>query len=589
MKIDNATIVRAPGKNIPDDLISKASGANNSSVSFAVCASDGNSIVARKHIGSMSLDEAKQFIGHPSLASRQVIIQFSNNPGVSTPEDAQPFTIMEAEDPKDKKIKPIVVAFLNGDFSQYAQEGSTKSPEALCVEKAIVPHINKVFKIADQDLHKMMIELKDEVWAGAFANMMIGPEGSITILASNGDNHTFLVQGETLSHAGDGYWTSNTFGEQKEPAVEQDDLEKELGDAPAIPTKAPDKPRVIPQSKTQTNTAPPPQVAKPKPGHGLEGSKPPVAAPKVAPADQPAVRPAPSPAPGPAAKPGTVLPDLTNAESVLKIKIPTSMDGKKKWSWCKHRCPEELLPTLDVRGLTHMSCKLGQANKAFLQTYVEQNKLAGLSVFAKFLAIGDYSPETDTAIPQTVAAVPATGKARIIPSKKEQGYPERAEETQPAVVEPPAKKDTDPHIVGKPSPAVVTEPLPVFSPTQKEEILTFLDKKGIKVPDPKEIEKMEKMAEPFSKQFGGKITLANLAGLKLEDIEEYAKHDLPAICRIVFWQSVELMNMSRMLDELTDPLTRKTGADVATEVKTAYDEAARVARPGRIIPAKRTA
>lgn len=521
MKQTGLTIVRGENLKLPDDFLAKGLAENKTSISYAAIGGKEGQIVVRKNIGQFTLEQAKEMLEHPHLISKKLFIHLGNDPSVLNADDVQPFTILSND-----KGKPVLVAWLNGDFSNYKQEGQTESGEARCVKLDVIPLVTKAFKLGDNDLHKTIAELGDTTWAHIFANMMVGPEGSITLLAATGDTCSFLVEGETSSGEVNGCWVSNTYAEGQQ-AGPVDDLADEFGEAPAAaPTAKPLAP-AIPETPAQ---------APEKPGHGLPGHD-------VHKAKAPAL---PQPGPGAATSgaPASVREPMT-PETWLTIRVPPGIRPDKKAKWFRHRTPEGW--SGKIAGATTLSLQYKDCNKEFMNEYLVQNGIKSLADVVK-----------------PSAAIPASAG---VPKVTEKGFPARASEPETKPAEPAQKPPAIPEVPAG-DPAVTDIPQPVFSPAAVIKLLNFMkdpaikaayDKYGEVIAHPGGLEKMEAKLPSLEKQFGGKITIMQIAATPYENTLKFVKSDKEGltVATLIHYLSLELLKASNMLDALTDPHTKK--------------------------------
>lgn len=545
------TIVRHEGTKIPDEFLAKALEKYSSCVGFSVASSDGSKIVLRKHVGTMTLEEAKKFLGHEALKKRTVTIFIGGNEA-KAPEDVQPYPVLT-----NGEGNVLVSAFLNGDFLHFSETDSDYPAEYFCLQKQIIPRVAKAFKIGDQDLVKLVEELKDPVYANDWANLMAGQTGSITLMIANGDVHTFLVEGETISKDNSGWWTSDSLeDEQPQVVEEQDDLEKELGDVPAAPAKP----------ATQVATPPKPKGTLSMPSRPIASTAAVVATPK------------------PTSGAGPVSPSaasaLTNMNAVLTLMIPPGMDAKRMLKWATKRMPDSWKPPAVLSGLKILTCKRSEATTAFIQEYCQQNNLGSLAdVMATATSIKE-AAKSSTAVGHVASPPP---KAAMAQPTKEGEYPAKSEASQSTGSK---GKDTSPHHVG-----VVAGPVPVFSPEQLKQLTEFtntsdfkaaFDKHGKIIAAPGGADKFEQMFDNMYKQTDGKITPANVAMWPYEQhLAWIEKADKKSVATVQFWLGLELLKATHMLDELTEPhrTTKKQEEPAQQPQQTAQAGSRRPAMP----------
>lgn len=534
MKSSGVTIIRGSGKKVPDDYLSKALAANNTGISVSVANNANDAVISFRSIKTFGVSDVQKLMGQDKIKDKKAFLFLSSSLNNTKDEDIQPYPVLVND-----TGKPMIVAFLNGDFSQFTKEGQPLSPEVLCLQSKIIPFVQKAYKASGNDIAKTMLELQDELYTDAFANLMVGPNGSITLLPCSGEAATFEVATDILNAEADdnSWWTSNAYDQQEPEAapvkkVDDDDL------SDLMPDKTP---AAEPVAVAQ---------AQPKPGHGLPGSKPGKIV--AASAAQFAVQPAPDAASVVAAS----IEDLKDSEKELTLKIPPGMPVKRIHKWLTQRMPEQFLPK-SYAGLKTITLKRRDANLQFLQTYVEQNKLGSL---------GD--------VMHTV--IPKSSGGKVVPAAGQTEFPVTDKPAEPAKV--PA---SEPQKQGDVKPAQVTsEVLPIFSPRQISETITFrdiVDKKGNKIESPAT---MEKKIGTFAKFFGNNFKIADLERWHVEDMQEYAKKDYGAAGNLLYWAIHELREANRMLDEVTAPHLKPKTEETVVEQPVATPA---VQRSGRIV------
>ena len=227
--MSGVTIVRTAGKTVSGDYLSKVTGESNTSMGLAVATTNGSHIEVRKILGGFT-ENAQKLFNHPSLLNRKILVGFGTGAGATSLDDVQPYPVLN-----NAEGKPLIVAFLNGDFSQFTRDEETSSPEQNCVRIEVIPRVAKAYKYAKEDLHETMNELKDPITMRDWSYFMLGDKGCITLMAANGDVNHILVPGEDISGDIEGGWSTNTFPVPQPKVEPVDDLAAALGDAGTVP------------------------------------------------------------------------------------------------------------------------------------------------------------------------------------------------------------------------------------------------------------------------------------------------------------------------------------------------------------------
>lgn len=535
MTMKGVTIIRHPDKLIPGDYLAKAASENPSAFGSAIARADGKGtklIVRHKSDKPTPGHEADVFQKHDGIKNMLLVLHFTGSTNPIAAEDVQPFVLLQNDDDS-----AAMVAFLDGDFSLYAGDAS-HSDEYHCVTKELMPRIGKLCELTDGNLDKMMDFLAEESTANDWANFMLGKRGSITLLCSNGRIQTITVADDQTQKQFDGWWTSNTYGWEY--------------------AKNAQTPTARPKLKL------PGLVSGPK---VAVASTTPVTQPALAPVGQPDKVPD-HPAENKPGNGGVPLTNLGDPDAKLTISVPPGMDSKKLYKWWSKRVPEGMGVPKVLDGLKTITCLRSEATPAFLHSYIEQNKLGGLgglAVLKNGTALPSIEPKKTevSSVSQKKKAMPLVAQA-----KKQGVYPPKAE-AAPAV--DPAK--TPQPEVQQPvetSPQVVDEPLPVFSPDQKANLLHFvqtikpaLDKNLQAIASPQGLAEFEKRVETFAAQFGGKASLDDVPAYPFAELRNWVNENYGAATKLILLLATERLGMSRMLDELTKPVRTQEAAPQA--------------------------
>lgn len=579
-----AHVVREGGKLVPEGYLKLvAHKGDGRSFGFAAPVSDKTGVLVRQTKGGLPMEEVDVFQKHDAIKDHRIVMAFDKD--VLHEDDQQPFTLLSNGDDV-----PQIVAFLDGDFSEYHDDGSSHTDEFFCVQKELIPRIAKLSKFLGGNAAAIMEELKsDPSYGRDWVNFMSGPSGSITLVGADGTIHTFTIAGDTAQHEYDGWWTSNKldYMESSKSGNALDDL------ASAMAGKS-SRPKVRPSQHVASTEPLKPQVAKPKAETPGGGDGKPVAAPELP--VQPAPNVGDAPADGKKEVPAGSGPDYTNPETVLTIDVPKHFDSfKAKLRWVKKRLPEGMIPDDTqkaqeyIKGLHQISLKRAFANKAFLQDFAQQKGLSGLN------ALGVVTNGGNTSVPSvkpaeapkataTATALPAhAGRPKMRPTS-ESGYPAKAgephkdAEVQPAISPTPKAPDA-------PAQAVMP-PLPVLSESQVKQVTEYIekpetkaaiDKAGRVIADPKNLEKIEQSVPSLAKQTANRLTVDDASKLPYEILIQIGIMNPNTLANIAFWLGHELHKTYAMLDELTkrpEAETREVQAPVA-----GHEQAARELRP----------
>jgi hypothetical protein len=581
------TVLRLAGQHIPANYLSKLAAEYNSGLSFAKSSLSGKSVVIRRFVSNLTPEQIEEIVLSDKLKDDNVVFNFFQSSTALSEEDISPYVILAQPLAEDStKVLPSLVAFLNGDFSQFKKDGE-HSAEYNCVYSQMIPRIKKFHALYGGDIGKLMGELKDDLTTSDFGNMMSGENGSIVFVGAGKDNiYPITLANDKINNAGDGYWTSNSLEEQEVieevPEVEpekEDDLLGDLDDegGAVIPTEKapPPKPAEVKDngkknslgipSRTKANETP-----APKPDPVAAPDKPDVRTGKDVQRD---------------AKP-SVPSDLTDPNARLTLIVPTGLDQKKRSRWFAHRMPEALVPK-STAGIKSITLSRSDCNSKFMADFLTQENLSGMDVLK-------YKLREDG---------PATSSAPVIDTQTTKvSVPGVKKEAAVQVHSPAAtaaardNKDTSTkHVTNVTSAVTFTEP-------QVAHMKTFVEDKTVKesvakqeqlLNSPSGMETLEKQIADISKQFGGKVNILNVASWPLDVFMKYVQNDPSAGSKLGYSLAVELVKAYKMMDELTGPHEKKQeAAKVQQEAirEPQVLEAQAAAKPGTIaFPKRRTA
>lgn len=109
---------------------------------------------------------------------RLVVVRAANEDVVDGEE--QPFELII-----DKEGKPLLVAFVEGDFTKYASDTATLSPEATFVSDWLADHVNGMYSSCNGDMNKLMILLDTPSFQEA-AREHMEPRGVVVFFSKDG-------------------------------------------------------------------------------------------------------------------------------------------------------------------------------------------------------------------------------------------------------------------------------------------------------------------------------------------------------------------------------------------------------------------
>lgn len=558
------TIVKKADRSLNKDFLGLAMGKYTKCWGISTPANKGDYLAT---IRSSKLRTADSIFEMAEKYQDRVMILYFGEQGegeASHEDDFQPFTLLE-----DADGRPILIAVLEGDFSEFYKKDSSHSPQFFCVNEDLIPRVKKAYNYVNGDIGLLMEELANKSSSRDIANLMVGDRGSVTLYAFGYEPLCYTLKDDTTFKQYDWGWVSNSLGfKTNDPIAEVEDELAELvggmntfdggSDAkvgkPAVVAKAADKP-AVPAAVAATSvpvagkpvrsrlfddlaeTSHVPAAAKPSPQSGKDVAR----ARSAAQTGGAAANGSPN---------GTTAPVKLDPETILEIFIPINLlaEPKRIYNFCKNRMNAEELKMLGktgVAGLKSIKAKAGKATKEFMQTYFEQNKLAGLSAFA---VTGGTSDEK---VPDKPVA-----RARLS-DELGTGKPVNVGATEASK---PLVKDTTVHNVGDNTKAV-GGPLPIIPPSEKGKALDILksgemkelvDKHYQNIKDSANFSKMEKRVGTVVQQLPDVPILKSISDVQNWPYEVYLKlMDTPKTLAVLAWN---LAIENRKLEEqLTDP------------------------------------
>ncbi len=519
------TIVKNGGKVIPDDLIEKVLQGTSALSAVSLHAGDGHYLMVGRRRGEMTMPKVKTF--QEGKWENQTVTLFFQHGVIAMDEDMQPFTLL-----KNDEGQPILVAFLDGNFSAFEQTESTHTPEYHAIDMDIRPRIEKLYKMLGKDLPKLMEELKDPMTYRDIGNTMVGDQGSITFISADKTIYSISVATDTRAQAFDFGWVSDVNGYMEAtPKADEGTADDMFGDMDSAQegSKSPGPAATPPPSSpAQTDSGEPSKPTKPGRNNNAKASVPSVpgnsgAQPNGSPQSDPGTQqPGKAPEqPGGSPETGT-LSGEPDPNEILSLKIPEHLigDAKRVTKYVRKRTPGEIVPP-DVMSMTHIRVRRADANKTFMQEWLNQNK-NGIKAVAE-VAI----PKTETAIPRSIASTEPIKQPTKPEKAKENGYPARSGDTP---IEP-QKKDVTSHHIGNDSPGILDQPLPIMGPKQIRSVLDRLGSADVKnkiaaygqvMSDPKLVKEMEDKIPAIHTQLGLK-SLGDTMNWSFEVIKELGK------------------------------------------------------------------
>lgn len=173
--MQNGTIVwKLKGHELPSDFVEKAL---KNQTSFGVAQQDGG-IIQMSRVKITYTPEMFKTI-NTGLKDRECVLYFQHGPNPTHIDDVNPFIILENE-----RKEPILVAFLDGDFSSHEKADSSHSSQFF-VATELQERIKTIHNRLGSKISETMktIEGDGELSQELF-NTMIGNRGSIMLLSS---------------------------------------------------------------------------------------------------------------------------------------------------------------------------------------------------------------------------------------------------------------------------------------------------------------------------------------------------------------------------------------------------------------------
>ena len=237
-------IVGYEGKDIPQEYRDRVAKRELRCLGIAMV-KDGQIIVERRN-GSIDAEGIKQI---QDAIKEEKVFHLGEYPVSFNLSDMQPFVLAT-----NKDEEPILVAFLEGDFSNSLKKNSSHLDVWHAAVEGIQPTVEQLHRLCKGNIDDIVKELKDEAVASKIESL-ITSTGSVTFLAVNGDiwSHS---RGKQL-HEFDWGAVSETLGLDKkkdEPKDSKSMLGSLLGKVSGLGVP------ITPNHKAQPDQAKPPKV-----------------------------------------------------------------------------------------------------------------------------------------------------------------------------------------------------------------------------------------------------------------------------------------------------------------------------------------
>lgn len=286
MSLSGTIIVKKKGFEVPLDFLKLAMSNNQTCAGFAM-------------IGKHKEDDAKEvLLGHSILGAsdlnkvqtiqskfkdKNLIMYFGSSANAVSRQVVPPYPVL-----LDKDGKPLILAFLDGDCSQFHRADSSHPDIYNAVENDLKPRMKDWYDDADGDLTKLMDKISKSATKRADIERLFKGNGALCLYTA-ADDIKFFHSVEKNTYA-DFDWgqTSNAYGfdgvksvpKKEEPKAqaagpfsslsESDDLDDSIGTSTKEPSKSPaggDNPPKEGEAGNKVDDSPKPDaVANPKKG-----------------------------------------------------------------------------------------------------------------------------------------------------------------------------------------------------------------------------------------------------------------------------------------------------------------------------------
>lgn len=481
-------VVKNKGLVVPDEVLAKALERHKSFFGMAVAE---NGVIVQhkmkflKDDKKLSIEDINKVQNHPNYKDKQLVMAFGEA-DLPTESGTQPFSLVETDTGKS-----TLVMFMDGNFEEFAKTGSARSASEFAYEDYFKPKFKKEAAYADNDLKKIMEQVRGSELSRDFAKTMLGDRGSLVFLAGNGDLHAVSVKGDATHKKNSWGWISDTAEEKKAPPKEEpktggDAILAALGSTVSTPKEEGvelegDARRGLLDFSTKVrNSDPQPARPDPKPDADVK--------------------------PSGGDKPG----DKTDDPKTITFEVPSNLlaagEQSRLKKWLRNRLPGGILPK-DYATRKTWTIEYDGAPKAAKESAAEYEK--------DLTKLGDRLAQQQTPTDTAVTSVPVTGKKGSVLDfglGKKQGDPKATgKETE---YPDKGKKDVSPHHVGRSEddpPAVVGMSSPIIPPAETAEMKGIVKSQDFKdaislqgkmMENPKEWAAYEATIPSFAAQVG---------------------------------------------------------------------------------------
>ena len=197
-------------KEVPTLLLSKLLQHNTTTGAVFVVEDQASVMYQQLAPGDMEQIQAmrKAFMGNVMYMS------FHNHGPTMHEDDSQPYIVLA-----DNEDQVVMVAFLEGDFSKFAHQGSSREPAWFALENVIRPRVEQFYRLAKGDMALVMEELRKESIKDEFGDCIID-RGMIALIPNDGAVFCIDVANDK-GFTGDWGWCSNAYGYTETPVVEE--------------------------------------------------------------------------------------------------------------------------------------------------------------------------------------------------------------------------------------------------------------------------------------------------------------------------------------------------------------------------------
>jgi hypothetical protein len=150
-----------------------------------------------------------------------MVFFLGNYPGEFHEDDQQPFVI-QAND----KDEAVVVGFLAGDFTNWAEPGSVRADAYFACENMVVPQIAQLWELLDGNIDKVMSALDNKAQENVFKNIS-STKSFVALISSNDIIKVFTKGVEATSFEWGHVSDTHGYSEATFPAKEEAPVEPE--------------------------------------------------------------------------------------------------------------------------------------------------------------------------------------------------------------------------------------------------------------------------------------------------------------------------------------------------------------------------